>query len=125
MQELIHQVDETVPAGCTKKVDLEKKKAYQKFVQDHCKVRYYMFSTKKCSNPSCICKPPKLPSEIFQTTHHLPDPIPDQSGDHFKEYKELYGKVEMTEGHRPSLAVKPVSSAMPILSSAQNATTQK
>jgi len=54
----------------------------------------------------------------------LPDPIPDQSGDHYREYKEMYGKVETTGGHCPSLTDKP-KSAMPTLSSAQNVTTQK
>ena len=80
MLALIHTVDRTVPLDCTKKIELKKKEAYQKFVQDYCKVCHYMFSMKKCGQPSC-----KLLPEIFLSIRHWPDHIPDQSGDHFQE----------------------------------------
>ena len=60
-----------------------------------------MFSIKKCKTSSCVCKPPRLPVDVFDSFFHLPDPIPD--GEHYKDFKSLYGKVETTEEHRPSL----------------------
>ena len=57
-----------------------------------------MFSVKKSKTSSCVCKPPRLPVDVFDLLFHLPDPIPD--GEHYKDFKSLYGKVETTEEHR-------------------------
>ena len=37
-----------------------------------------------------------------QPLHWLPDPVPDNTGEHFKTFSELWG-TETTEEHRPSL----------------------
>ena len=40
----------------------------------------YMFSIKKCGLIHCkVCKPPHLPKEIFESIHHLPDPVRDRN----------------------------------------------
>jgi hypothetical protein len=51
-----------------------------------------MFSILKCQSPDCqICEVPRLPPDIFKQIHHLPDPVP--SGERYKSFTELYGKV--------------------------------
>lgn len=94
-------VDDTVTPETTTKAGIQNKEKFQDFLQRHCKVRHYMFSVKKCNSTSCICKPPRLPRPIFDSLHHLPDPVPDS--DHYKDFEHVYGKGETTEEHRPSL----------------------
>ena len=48
-----------------------------------------------------ICKPPRLPPDVFCNIHHLPDPIPD--GDKYKDFGEVYGS-QTSEKHCPSLS---------------------
>ena len=69
---------------------------------DHCcHIRHYIFSIKKCGTTHCtICKPPRLPKEIFDTLHHLPDPVRD--GDVYKKISHVY-ETNTTEKDRPSL----------------------
>jgi hypothetical protein len=81
----------------------QKKDKFQDFLKQHCKVRHYMFSVKKCNTSSCVCKPPRLPGPVYDSIYHLPDPIPRTDGDHYKDFDDLYGKEETTEKHRPSL----------------------
>jgi hypothetical protein len=87
-----------------------------------------MFSIKKCKDTQCKYHlPPVLDEELFDSLHHLPDPIP--SGERYmyisivayvlncqdalydivcdsllryKPFSEVYGS-ETTEKHRPSL----------------------
>lgn len=61
-----------------------------------------MFSVKKCGSDSCLwCQKPRLPGEIFQTLHHLPDPTPQ--GEKYLDFKSLYG-TDTSEIFRPSLS---------------------
>lgn len=47
--------------------------------------RHYMFSIKKCKDVQCkFHLPPMLPDELFDSLHHLPDPIP--SGERYTIY---------------------------------------
>ena len=93
-------IDDTITPETTTKDEMQKKKRFQNFLQWHCKIHHYMFSVKKCNTPSCICKPPRLPKNVFDSLHHLPNPMPD--GDHYQEFEHLYGN-DTTEQHRPSL----------------------
>jgi len=70
---------------------------------DHCcRRRKYLFQIKKCGSSSCsICKPPKLPSDVFQTISFIPDPVPGDEG-HYKCFSDVYG-TDTTEEHCPSL----------------------
>ena len=55
----------------------------------------------KCGDPSCTtCQPVRLPSEIFNKLHHLPDPTLGEDG-HYKPLEEVIGK-KTTEDGRPS-----------------------
>ena len=60
-----------------------------------------MFSIKKCgATDGIICKPPRLPKEIFDTVHHLPDPVRD--GDIYKAFSDVYG-TSISEKDSPTL----------------------
>ena len=70
----------------------------------HCwQERLYSFSMKKCA--CSICAPPRLPAEVFKTVYHLPDPVPDVTGEHYLEFEALYGTCT-TEKYCPSLTEK-------------------
>ena len=117
----ILQVDSTLTPECTQKIELEKKAAYQDFLKHHCKVHHYMFSIKKCTKVDCICKPPRLPTGIFGSLNHVPDPVPDDS-DYYKAFDDLYGETETSEEHRPSLKQSEAkNSCMPFSPLAQSA----
>ena len=66
----------------------------------------YSFSIKRCGSTACsICAPPRLPAEVFETLHHLPDPVPDLTGEHYQEFETLYGTCT-TEKYCPLLVEK-------------------
>ena len=79
-----------VPTNCTKAASLTSLIQLKNFI-DHCyHIRHYMLSIKKCGALDCtICKPPRLPKEIFDTINHLPDPVRD--GNVYKKFCEIYG----------------------------------
>ena len=82
----VQTIDETLRPENTTKPEIQTKEKYERFVQQHCKVRHYnMFSVKKCRDPLCVCKPLRLPDDVFDSLCHLPDPCPDD--DHYKDYK--------------------------------------
>ena len=77
------------------------KECLKRFFDHCCSVSYYAFGVKKCGQASCnICKPVRLPSDIFKTLHFLPQP--QAKGEHYASFDELYG-VPTTEKDRPSL----------------------
>lgn len=49
-----------------------------------------------------ICKPIRLPQDIFDSIYHFPDPIP-RNNDHYAPLNEVYGK-NTTDCYRPSFA---------------------
>ena len=60
------------------------------------------FDIKKCGDSACtICKPPRLPSDMFAKVHHFPDPMPGEEG-HYKKFDEVF-ETSTVEDHRPSL----------------------
>ena len=56
---------------------------------------------KKQSDTCDIFKPVKLPKEVFDSLHVLPDLVPSKDG-HYKTLEELLG-TETDGSHRPSL----------------------
>ena len=63
---------------------------------------HYCFQIKKCGSVECtMCKPPKLPRDIFDTIHFLPDPIQGDDG-HYMIFEKLLGS-NTDESHQPSL----------------------
>ena len=89
---------------CVDKVTNKSVKNYenlQKFFDHCCQARHYSFCIKKCGVDGCnICKPIRLPCEVFDKISFLPDPVPQNDG--IKDFKEVFGTVT-TEDHRPSL----------------------
>lgn len=76
----------------------------KKFLDHCCQERLYSFSIiKKCGSTTCsICNPPRLAVEVFSTLHHLPDPVPDITGEHYRNFEDLYG-TPTSEMYRPSM----------------------
>ena len=101
----ILKIDPTMTQECTTKKSIESKPVFKKFLETHCTIRHYIFSIKKCTEKSCtICKSPRLPTEVFNEIHHLPDPEPS-GPDHYKFFDDVYGQPTL-EKHRPSLIQK-------------------
>ena len=116
----ILKVDQSLTTSDTTKLKIRTKEQFKSFLLSHCCQRHYMFSVKKCEDLEClVCEFPRLPPNIFQTLHHLPDPVP--VGEHYKSFDELYG-TNTTEEHRPSLKESKVKShGMPFSPTAQYA----
>ncbi len=100
----LHSIDSTLKVGDKhQKGSQSLRPSLSKFLSQP---KHYSFCVKKCGSTSCdICKPRRLPSEVFSKTHHLPDPIPAADG-HYKSFSDTYG-TSTTEMHRPSLAKRP------------------
>ena len=110
----------TITPEDTTKAEMRKKDGFKNFLQQHCKVRHYMFSIKKCNSATCTCRPPRLPRDVFDSIYHLPAPVPD--GDHYQDFSDLYGNSETTKQYRPSLSEsEKKSSGIPFSPSAQSA----
>ena len=99
---------------------LPQRPGLKEFLEHCCQERLYSFSIKKCGLTACsICAPPQLPAEVFETLHHIPDPVPDVTGEHYKEFETLYGSCTM-EKYCPSLVEKSRKShGMPFQPNAQ------
>ncbi len=98
--DVIREVDDTLTQNDTTAKLLLPKKKLQAFFDSHCKRRHYMFSVMKCTDASClVCKPPRLPEDVFQSLHHIPDPVP--KGEHYQDFSAAYG-TETSEQHKPS-----------------------
>ncbi len=71
----IHEVDSTVLATDTRKEHLKARTQLQAFLS-HCYVqRHYFFCIKKCGVTGCkMCKPPRLPCDVFDKLNFFPDP---------------------------------------------------
>ena len=107
MWENVTAIDPSVdPRETLNKGNLSSKPHLVNFLYHCCRQRHYFFEIKKCGESSCtICKPVRLPDDIFRGFMHLPDPTPCSDG-HYKPFTEIFGK-ETSENHRPSLQKKP------------------
>lgn len=85
---VLQEMDPTVTvADCSNDI-LTKRSALSSFIKHCCHQRKYIFGIKKCGKLDCsICKPPRLPKEVFDNLHHLPDPVPD-STTKYKSFEE-------------------------------------
>ena len=69
----------------------------QAFLKHCCRERHYFFDIKKCGNAACtICKPPRLPPDLFSKLQHFPDPMPGQDG-HYKKFEEVFATNTVEE----------------------------
>ena len=82
------------------KASLESYPVIQRFIAHCCQLRHYSFCVKKCGSSSCtLCKPPRLPSDVFASVYYfLPDPVPMGDG-HYKCFDDVYGTIT-DEKHR-------------------------
>jgi hypothetical protein len=103
----IKSVDESVTADVKwVKAVLPEYPKIKAFIEHCCQLRHYSFCIKKCGETDCrICKPPRLPSDVFQEIRFLPDPVPNDDG-HYKPFEIVYGKTT-SEKHRPTLQKRP------------------
>ena len=119
LQDKVKLIDDSMDPKNTQKQSAMKQKVFQEFYEAHCRSRHYMFSIMKCGKPSCtVCKPPRLPSEVFGDLHHLPDPVP--LGERYQDFSTGYGQPT-SEKYRPSLAGPSGHHGMPFPPSAQYA----
>ncbi|XP_070563443.1 uncharacterized protein [Ptychodera flava] len=98
------KVDNTLQLDQLTTKDIRSKPALNKFME-HCTTsRKYFFTIQKCGKDNCdICKPPRLPKDVFRLLCPLPDPVPTPDGEHYKSFSELYG-TETSEKYCPSIA---------------------
>ena len=61
---------------------------------------------KKCGKCGyCAVNPPRLPPDMFDELHFIPNPVLNQEGK-YKPFEEVYGQVT-DEKDRPALKEKP------------------
>jgi hypothetical protein len=73
-----------------------------KFIDHCCQESHYVFDILKCGESTCeLCKPVRLPFEVFNKLRHIPHPIPG-SYRHYLSFNEAFGQ-STTEEHRPSI----------------------
>ena len=81
----------------------------KQFLEHCCKCRTYVFCIKKCGKEECqTCKVPRLPRDVFDDIDFLPDPKPNERGDHYLPFRDLYGSDvgnDESEKHLPSKAL--------------------
>lgn len=96
-------IDSTLedPLGKYTKATLTKTSNLRQFFDHCCHTRHYTFSVLKCGDSACsVCKPTRLPLDVFSTLKHLPDPTLQDNG-HYKPFKDVLG-MKTTEDDRPS-----------------------
>ena len=84
---------ETLQKNHTKKVV-----SYTEWTERHCRERHYTYQIRKCDDVNC-CLPRRAPDDV--KLDWLPDPVPDESGEHYKSYSEVVG-TETDEAARPT-----------------------
>ncbi|CAB4373277.1 unnamed protein product [Rhizophagus irregularis] len=96
------KIDNTVTQNGTSQNKLRTCVDLQKFIKSHCLIREYSFQIKKCGESDClICDPVRLPHEIFNQLHYIPDPQISSNPDHYQDFDSLYGQ-NTTEKDIPS-----------------------
>ena len=90
------------------------------FIEHCCRIEHYSFDILKCGHDNCkICKPIKLPPEVFSRLKHLPHPTPGEDN-HYLPFSEAYNLITTGE-HRPSLKKrKSKSKSLPFYASVQH-----
>ena len=79
----------------TKKID-----SYQTWLEKHCRLRHYFFQIRKCDDLDCC--PPPPPKLSKEELNWLPDPVLDETGEHYLPYSSVKN-LNTTDQDRPSL----------------------
>ena len=101
----VKTIDASLQQDCLQKKGLKKAKDFQNFMDAHCHRSTYAFQLRKCLLDTCAyCSshPVRMPLEEFNSLCYLPLPILDDTGHHFKPFKQVYGQLP-SEKDRPSL----------------------
>ena len=111
----IQEVDSTVLATDTRKEHLKACSQLQAFMSHCCVQHHYFFCIKKCGVAGCkICKPPRLPCDVFNQLHFFPDPEKKPASNSYYEFSSSWGKSRMDhhllQGSRHQQNRKPKSS---------------
>ena len=97
LEAVLKQLQPDINCTAVNKATLSNLPGLLRFLDHCCRTRHYSFSILKCGSSDCIiCKPLRLTKEIFNTLHHIPDPIWD--GDVYKPFSEVYGTDTTEEG---------------------------
>lgn len=85
----IQGIDDTITTSVTK-ASLPKHPRVQKFMDHCCRKRCYSFKVRQCGSIDCnICKPVRLPPDVFQQLKPLPDSTPGVDN-HFLSFESLW-----------------------------------
>ena len=106
MFSVITEIHTTFTESDTTKDQLNNHPKLRKFLDHFCTSHYYLIGIKKCGEVPCpkgICKPTRLPEEVFKELYQFPDPVPQPDG-HYRPFDEVLDS-KTTEKHRPSLQV--------------------
>ena len=105
--------------GQYRKDDLPSHKNLKEFISHCCQSSQYSFDILKCGSPVCeVCKPVRLPSDIFSKLRHIPHPTMGEDS-HYKSFIEVYGTV--THDVCPSLnSQKEKSNSLPFYGTLQH-----
>ena len=75
-------------------------------MQNHCKSTHYGFEIYQCKDEACnlrsIFQPIRLSPDSFDSLSFLPDPLSDETKDHFQSFEKLFG-TKTSNKDRPSL----------------------
>ena len=92
MWETVQKIDSTIKKDeSLTKNNLPSKQGLTAFLKHCCTSRHYFFQIKKCGSESCgMCGPVRLPKEVFDQLHFLPDPVPGDDS-HYRAFKGFAG----------------------------------
>ena len=94
-----------------RKEDLKNHSVISEFMSHCCQSTQYTFDILKCGELSCtLCKPIRLPCDIFQKLHHIPHPVLGE-GSHYKPFAEVLGTD--TKEECPSFDMKKKKNSLP------------
>lgn len=85
------EIDESLglPSDKVNQSTLARSNRLQEFFSHCCRQRHYSFSIRKCGEEGCsICSPIRLPRDVFERLHGLPDLIPGTDG-HYRQFSEV------------------------------------
>ena len=91
------------------------------FIHHCCRMGHYTFDILKCGQETCkLCKPIRLPREVFDRIKHLPFPVPGEDG-HYKAFSDVFGS-DASEEFRPSQkkVIKTRARTLPFYASVQH-----
>ena len=80
-------VDATLQeGGRCRKDNLDQHSSIAEFISHCCQSTQYTFDILKCGKATCtLCKPVKLPADVFQKLHHIPHPVLGEDN-HYKPF---------------------------------------